>query len=55
MTAGSKRMTKENGSIYKSTRERVNSRKPLMEVKAPSDGLLNSTFAVGCNLNVSIV
>ena len=26
MTAGSKRITKENGSIYKSTRERVNSR-----------------------------
>ena len=26
MTAGSKRITKENGSIYNSTRERVDSR-----------------------------
>ena len=34
-----KRITKENGSIYNSTRERVDSRN-LMEMEAPSDGLL---------------
>ena len=34
-----KRITKENGSLYKSTKERVKSKK-LMEMGAPYDGLL---------------
>ena len=35
-----KRITKENGSIYKSTQERVDSKK-LMEIEALSDWLLS--------------
>ena len=35
-----KHITKENGSIYKSTRERVDSKK-LMEIEALSDWLLS--------------
>ena len=35
-----KRITKENGSIYKSTRERADSKK-LMEIEALSDWLLS--------------
>ena len=40
-----KRITKENGSIYNSTRERVDSK--LMEMEAPSDGLLVAVKAKG--------
>ena len=35
-----KRIIKENGSVYKSTKERVDSKK-LMEIEALSDGLLS--------------
>ena len=35
-----KRITKENGSIYNPTGERVDSRN--MEMEAPSDGLLEN-------------